>query len=106
MGDLKGGDVSAGRGVTRRRMKEDWDDRAREDVYRYVDHRANTDEELHTLGVQDTELLLADVGRVPIRGVPPAGPRRRRDWLRPWAAACAHGQPVPRGLGAPTCGRR
>lgn len=62
MGDLKGGDVSAGRGVTRRRMKEDWDDRAREDVYRYVDHRANTDEELHTLGVQDTELLLADVG--------------------------------------------
>jgi len=54
--------MSAGQGAKPHQMKKDWDDRAREDVYRYVDHRAGTDDELHSLGVRDTDLLLADVG--------------------------------------------
>ena len=32
--------MRAEQGPTPHRMKEDWDDRAREDVYRYVDHHA------------------------------------------------------------------
>lgn len=44
------------------RMKTEWDGRAREDVFRYVDDRASTDEEFEALGVRDADLLLADVG--------------------------------------------
>ena len=44
------------------RMKTEWDGRAREDVFRYVDDRGSTDEEFEALGVRDADLLLADVG--------------------------------------------
>ena len=49
-------------GVPTGRMKEEWDERARDDVFRYVDDRARTDEEFEALGVRDADLLLADVG--------------------------------------------